>query len=145
MLARLKAFLSDRTQVANISGYMSDTVSITSGVPQGSVLAPTLFLLFINDTEDVLFGTSVHMKLFADDVKLYTSFGYSSCDLQVLCVTSSRLGRNSGSCELPGTSAVFTDLVIVSWIVIMVIRLMATDCLGQTRLVIILELCLTTS
>jgi len=72
MLAWLKAFLSDQTQVVNISGYMSDIVCITSGVPQGSVLGPTLFLLFINDIEDVLFGTSVHMKLFADDVKLHT-------------------------------------------------------------------------
>ena len=71
MLAWLKAFLSDRTHVS-ISGYMSDMVCITSGVHQGSVLGPTLFPLFINDIEDVLFGTSVHMKLFADDVKLHT-------------------------------------------------------------------------
>ena len=51
---------------------MSDSVCITSGVRQGSVLGPTLFLSFTNDIEDVLFGTSVHMELFADDVKLYT-------------------------------------------------------------------------
>ena len=61
-----------------------------------------------------------------------------------LCVTSSCLGRNSGSRELPVPSAVFTDLVIVSWIVITVTRLMAMNCLDQMRLVI-MELSLTTS
>ena len=44
-----------------------------------------MFLLFINDIEDILFGTSVRMKLFADDVKLYSSFAYNSHDLQVVC------------------------------------------------------------
>jgi len=62
-----------------------NTACITSGVTQGSVLGPTLFLLFINDIEDILFGTSVCMKLFADDVKLYSSFAYNSHDLQVVC------------------------------------------------------------
>ena len=41
-----------------------------------------MFLLFINDIEDILFGTSVRMKLFADDVKL---FAYNSHDLQDVC------------------------------------------------------------
>jgi len=50
---------------------MSETVHVTSVVPQGSFLGPTLFLLFINDIDEILFDTSVHMKLFADDVKLY--------------------------------------------------------------------------
>jgi len=39
-----------------------------------SICGPTLFVLFINDIDDIVFGTSVCMKLFADDVKLYSSF-----------------------------------------------------------------------
>ena len=74
LLEWIKAFLSNRTQVVNISGFMSDIVHKTSGVTQGSVLGPTLFLLFINDIDDILFGTSVCTKLFADYVKLYSSF-----------------------------------------------------------------------
>jgi len=39
----------------------------------------------MNDIDDILFGTSVCMKLFADDVKLYSSFTRSLHDLQVVC------------------------------------------------------------
>jgi len=62
-----------------------DIVCITSGVPQGSVLGPTLFLLFINDIDEIFCGTGVRMKLFADDVKLYCSFDNFSYDLQIVC------------------------------------------------------------
>ncbi len=70
LLVWLKAFLSGRTQRVIINNSSSGYKPVTSGVPQGSVLGPVLFLLYINDICSVLpFGTNV--KIFADDVKLY--------------------------------------------------------------------------
>ena len=44
-----KSFLTDRRQCVNLSGTVSDTEVLSSGIPQGSILGPALFLLFIND------------------------------------------------------------------------------------------------
>ena len=52
-------------------GY-SPPSKVISGVPQGSVLGPILFLVYINDVESVCCGTS-KLQLFADDVKLYSN------------------------------------------------------------------------
>ena len=51
-----------------LNGVKSRTTGVLSGVPQGSVLGPTLFLLFINH---VLNGLEVEYAIFADDIKLY--------------------------------------------------------------------------
>ena len=61
----------NRTQQVCVDNSLSNTRSVISGVPQGSVLGPILFLIFINDLTSVLSG-SVVSKFFADDVKLYT-------------------------------------------------------------------------
>ena len=51
-----------------VKGVLSDSLQVWSGVPQGSVLGPVLFLIFINDLLD---GISSDGKLFADDSKLF--------------------------------------------------------------------------
>jgi hypothetical protein len=62
------SFLSSRSQQVLVEGHMSSTAPVTSGVPQGSVLGPLLFLLYINDMPGKVASTS---KLFADDSLLY--------------------------------------------------------------------------
>jgi hypothetical protein len=63
-------FLFNRVQAVKVNNSISDFVAVKSGVPQGSVLGPVLFLLYINDIVDI-FGTGLSVKLFADDVKIY--------------------------------------------------------------------------
>jgi len=64
---KLKGFLSDRTQCVVIEGEKSDIIK-ESGVPQGSVLGPSLFLFYINDMPDNITST---VRLFADDTIAY--------------------------------------------------------------------------
>ena len=67
LLILLKNYLSNRKQRVVINGVTSSWKPIKSGVPQGSVLGPLLFLIFINDLPDNLV---CNPKLFADDVSL---------------------------------------------------------------------------
>ena len=64
----VKAFLTDRSQRVLIEGEASSEVLVTSGVPQGSVLGPCLFLFYINDIPDNITST---VRLFADDTIMY--------------------------------------------------------------------------
>ena len=64
----VKSFLIGRRQSVLVNGETSDEVPVTSGVPQGSVLGPLLFLLYINDLPENLIS---QVRLFADDTAVY--------------------------------------------------------------------------
>ena len=68
LLDLLDNYLSDRKQRVVLNGIQSSWKQIHSGVPQGSVLGPLLFLIYINDLAD---GISSNIKLFADDASLF--------------------------------------------------------------------------
>ena len=63
-----RSYLSDRQQYVSISGYDSGLTKLNCGVPQGSVLGPLLFLLYINDLNQVIKFCKVHH--FVDDTNL---------------------------------------------------------------------------
>ena len=84
LLNFISAFIHNREQCVVLDNCFSSVTSVLSGVPQGSVLGPVLFLIFINDVSSISVGES-KVKLFADDIKLYSSFNVdvSNCgDLQ---------------------------------------------------------------
>ena len=74
-LGWIKAFLSGRTQQVVVEGVHSSPACVLSGVPQGTVLGPLLFLSYINDLPEVV--TSCHTRLFADDALLYRNINNS--------------------------------------------------------------------
>jgi len=75
----IKAFLTNRTQSFVLEGEQSDTVPVESGVPQGSVLGPCLFLSYINDLPTSLHST---VRLFADDTIIYLTISNTKdCNL----------------------------------------------------------------
>ena len=65
----LQSFLCARTEVVSIIGERSDPYLMTSGVPQGSVLGPLLFVAYVNDVDDVIYHAT--LLKYADDMKLY--------------------------------------------------------------------------
>jgi hypothetical protein len=71
LLTWIKNFLTDRSHTVTIQYKQSDSRAVLSGVPQGTVLGPLLFVIYINDITDVI-DHPVIMKLFADDIKIYT-------------------------------------------------------------------------
>ncbi|KAI8500850.1 hypothetical protein Bbelb_216680 [Branchiostoma belcheri] len=77
----ITAFLTDRTQAVVVNGECSDFVSVKSGVPQGSVLGPLLFLIYINDLPSALTSSA---RLFADDTAAYTYNTITSIQDQAL-------------------------------------------------------------
>ena len=72
LLALFKNYLSNRRQRVVLNGKHSSWAQVLSGVPQGSVLGPLLFLVYINDLE---FGILSRIKYFADDKSLYFNCG----------------------------------------------------------------------
>ena len=71
-LCWIREYLTDRTQKVLFKSSYSNSIHVTSGVPQGSHLGPLLFTLFINDLPSAMIHSRVIM--YADDVKLCFSY-----------------------------------------------------------------------
>ena len=70
LLNWIRSFLTNRTQCVVLNGQSSRPSNVLSGVPQGTVLGPLLFLCYINDLPKIF---TSKVKLYADDVLLYSS------------------------------------------------------------------------
>jgi ribonucleases P/MRP protein subunit RPP40 len=73
----IEDWLKDRKQRVILLGANSDWIRVKSGVPQGSVLGPLLFLIYINNTDE---GVTRGLLKFADDTKIFGVLGLASND-----------------------------------------------------------------
>ena len=84
----IREFLLGRTQRVRVGGQLSAEVRVTSGVPQGSVLGPLLFLAYVNDIWRNMEST---VRLFADDCIIYRKI-INNADMEKLQKDLDRLG-----------------------------------------------------
>jgi hypothetical protein len=111
LLAWLANYLKDRVQRVVVNGQTSDWKDIGAGVPQGSVLGPLLFLLYINDLVQTVSNSQI--KMFADDTCLFVEVDNRD-------TTAGKLNENLGDIDqwahkwLVNFSAAKTKSLIIS-------------------------------
>ena len=100
-------YLSNRRQFTCVNGYMSDKKAVTCGVPQGSLLGPLLFSLYVNDFPSIIKHSE--LSLYADDTCLFSSSKSpeevtNKLNEDLICVSrwlkENRLFINKKKCEL---------------------------------------------
>ena len=101
ILSWIENFLSDRKQMVKVGSKFSDSINVTSGIPQGSILGPILFTIFINDLPNEV---ESFCKIFADDTKIYNVTSESKrlqddINAMILWSENWQLYFNTGKCK----------------------------------------------
>jgi hypothetical protein len=96
VVAWVRKFLLGRTQGFRFGGHLSEEVRVTSGVPQGSVLGPLLFLAYVNDIWRNIGST---IRLFADNCIIYKKI-INNEDIEDLQKYLNRLGDWAAETEM---------------------------------------------
>ena len=81
LLKLFQSFLTNRFQRVLLNGQTSEWLPVKAGVPQGSILGPLLFLIYINDLSENIEST---VKLFADDTSLFSVVHNNNTSAEVL-------------------------------------------------------------
>ena len=71
VLCWLKSYLNDRSQYVKVDGFDSSSISLNCGVPQGSVLGPLLFTLYVSPIEYIIKHHGLDAIFYADDTQIY--------------------------------------------------------------------------
>ena len=102
-----QSYLTNRQQHVLVGGESSNSLPVLSGVPQGSVLGPLLFLIYIDEVPALHFTTDSSINLYADDMLLYKAISNESdyqslqqdIDKLQVWVDNARLSLNPGKCK----------------------------------------------
>ena len=73
----IRCFLQDRSARIKLDGHLSKSVKVREGVPQGGVISPTLFFLYINNITTVL-SRHISNTLHADDLAVWSGYEYTT-------------------------------------------------------------------
>ena len=87
-LSWIKSYLFHRSEAVSINGILSNLQPVKTGVPQGSILGPILFNLYISPIEDIVHAHALSTLLYAYDVQLYFSLSTSNIDEPILLLES---------------------------------------------------------
>ena len=117
LLNWFQSYLYHRRQQVTVFGSTSSSLPVTSGVPQGSILGPILFLLYVNDLPDAVCSSTI--ATFADDTKLFKRIASNTDsnklqeDLNNLeqWTTSSNLAFNPTKCKVETISRKRSKLI----------------------------------
>ena len=93
----IESWLGNRRQRVVVNGQVSEWSPVTSGVPQGSVLGPLLFIIYVNDMDD---GITAKISKFADDTKLGMNVAKQE-NIEELQEDLKRLGEWSDKWQMP--------------------------------------------
>ena len=103
------SYLSNRFQRVTIPGGCSEWVEIKAGVPQGSILGPFLFLLYIND---IFHKIHSNIRLFADDTTIYIIVDFPDSAAQILNIDLERIAHWAAK-WLVGFNAKKTEALLI--------------------------------
>ena len=92
----LASYLADRKQTCQVNGKQSGLRSISCGIPQGSILGPLFFLVYINDLPNCLKHTTPRM--FADDTSL-TAYGKSIEEIELGLISQALMLQRQSICS----------------------------------------------
>ena len=102
--ALLRSYLSNRYQYTQVNGSNSKLGLIRTGIPQGSVLGPILFLLYINDLTNTVESL---VTLFADDTNIFDRMEQDGSNVEkTLSIVNSWMKSNKLKCNLDKSKAV---------------------------------------